>query len=454
MIVTTTKQLQHRRIRRKVSAALGVLTAAATLAACGGSSSSTSAATLPGSGTATGRTTVTMWDQTSAKNTPILTQMINAYNASQTKYTITRQFIAGGGNQFTPSILNAIKGSQAPNLVLASSAPASLGSVIDTGQVVALDDLLTTGSTPLARTDFSSSMLTASTFDGKLYSLPTEGGDYAVIYNKQMFAAAGITAPPTTWAEFAADAKKLTIGDVHGAYLPLGSGEWPVSVWLGMLDSAGGTLLSDNNTKVAFNSPAGVAALTSWTDMFTAKSAYPTSLADSTQSQGEPGFDAKKVAMFIGNVYNVATAQTAIGADNVGAFPLPAVGAKPGVLVGTNVSFILKGTADQQAGAWSFLSWFHQPQQQALFASTTGYLPTNLKTQTQPVWTAYVAKNPLVTVFSTALKYGITRPSITAYAEISTALNTALNQAMLGQKSPQDALNAAAADAATALAGQ
>ncbi|WP_279583288.1 ABC transporter substrate-binding protein [Fodinicola feengrottensis] len=41
-------------------------------------------------------------------------------------------------------------------------------------------------------------------------SVPLYGLSYGLFYNKKDFAAAGITAPPTNWTDFVADAKKLT----------------------------------------------------------------------------------------------------------------------------------------------------------------------------------------------------------------------------------------------------
>ena len=46
-------------------------------------------------------------------------------------------------------------------------------------------------------------------------------------------------------------------------YLPItNSNEWETYSWLPMLNSAGGRLLTEDGKKAAFNSPAGVRALT------------------------------------------------------------------------------------------------------------------------------------------------------------------------------------------------
>ncbi|MEK5235707.1 sugar ABC transporter substrate-binding protein [Paenibacillus sp. FSL L8-0470] len=62
-------------------------------------------------------------------------------------------------------------------------------------------------------------MVDLNTFDGKRYSLPNYGTTMRLIYNKDLFAKAGIQNPPTTLQELVDTAKKLTeAGKADGAY--------------------------------------------------------------------------------------------------------------------------------------------------------------------------------------------------------------------------------------------
>lgn len=62
-------------------------------------------------------------------------------------------------------------------------------------------------------------MVDLNTFDGKRYSLPNYGTTMRLIYNKDLFAKAGIQNPPTTLKELVDTAKKLTeAGKADGAY--------------------------------------------------------------------------------------------------------------------------------------------------------------------------------------------------------------------------------------------
>jgi multiple sugar transport system substrate-binding protein len=54
---------------------------------------------------------------------------------------------------------------------------------------------------------------------GKMYSLPNYGSTLRLVYNKELFAKAGITAPPKTLKEMVEDAKKITaVGKANGSY--------------------------------------------------------------------------------------------------------------------------------------------------------------------------------------------------------------------------------------------
>ncbi|MFF6998204.1 extracellular solute-binding protein [Streptomyces sp. NPDC008313] len=55
---------------------------------------------------------------------------------------------------------------------------------------------------------------------GKQYGIPWYAANRVVIYNKDLFAEAGITEPPTTRADWLADTRALDKGKTQGIYLP------------------------------------------------------------------------------------------------------------------------------------------------------------------------------------------------------------------------------------------
>ncbi|MEV6968038.1 ABC transporter substrate-binding protein [Hamadaea sp. NPDC051192] len=396
------------------------------------------------------RTTIVVWAGSTGSTEPLKKQLIGEFNSSQDKYRVELE-TQPASTEAHAKLINAIKNKQAPNLVLDDGQPQSVGQIIATGSVVPLDKYLDAADATVKKSDFTKGMLDTGTFDGKVYTLPTQGGDYALIYNKAMFKAAGIANPPTTWAELQEDAAKLTIGTKqYGMYLPIGTGGTGPYYWQSMLWSAGGEFMNADNTAVEFNSPAGVRALTAWTDMVKNGIAYPTSLQTPSDNGNTAAMASKRVAMALNGAFNLGVLDQALGKDNVGVAPMPPLD-KPAMNLGSNNSYILQSTSAQEDGAWAFLQYWLTPTVQAKWDIAGGFLPTNNKTAADPSWTKYLADNPRIKVFADELSYARSRPSIEAYAGIADALSVELEKALLQKQSPADALKNAEAAATAAL---
>jgi len=82
---------------------------------------------------------------------------------------------------------------------------------------------------------WSSDMLSAAKWKGKLYGLPIWGGTYAEIYNREMVVKAGLDPanPPKTWSDYLSWSKKLT-----------GDGSWATAVLGGKTDTTTRVLLT------------------------------------------------------------------------------------------------------------------------------------------------------------------------------------------------------------------
>lgn len=442
---------QRRVVDRRIK--IGALTAAGAmlLGACGSTHASSSATSSGASSSAaTGkRIDLTAWEGDTGAAAKALSQQVAAFNASQSKYHVTTQFIAATGHLFTPKLLTALSSNSGPNLVLSYSEPQDMGEVIKTGKVVSLGSYMKSSLSRPA-SDFYPAMLKASTFGGKVYSFPTDGGDYAILYNKKLFRKAGITSTPRTWAQLTADARRLTKGGTYGFYVPWGTNEWTVWTYESMLWAEGGHLLNSKQTKVAFDTPAGIAGLNVWVKLLKDHLAYPSSLANSNENSGYPGFEAGKVAMYIDGSYDLSKVDGVLGKANVGVFAFPAIKQRA-MNTGTNVSFMLKGTKAQQKGEWAYLHYMTKASVQAKWDVATGFLPTVKGVVKTSTYKSYEATDPRLKVFVNELRYAHTRPSIVAYSQMSTALGQQLDAAFLGKESASKALSVAASQANAAL---
>ncbi|MFE7129566.1 ABC transporter substrate-binding protein [Streptomyces sp. NPDC057638] len=99
-------------------------------------------------------------------------------------------------------------GSQAPDVV-SSFTTNSVGKFCNSGALVDLNPFLKKANIDPKKV-FNKPVLDYTAFDGNQCSLPLLGDAYGLYYNKDAFAAAGITAPPKTWSELKQVALKLT----------------------------------------------------------------------------------------------------------------------------------------------------------------------------------------------------------------------------------------------------
>lgn len=451
-----TNRLQGRRAstRRVGSGALALLggLTAATLGASAAFGSPSHAASKAASGKVIN---ITMWNQDTGTSAQALNTGVAGFNKSQSKYHVTSQYIATVGTSetaFTAKLATALTSHSGPNLVWSDSEPAYVPELVSTGDVVQLAPFMNQASGGLPASAFNAAMLRTGTFGGKIYSLPVDGGDYAVFYNKKLFAAAGIKSTPNTWAQLTVDAKKLTKNGVYGFYVPFGTAEWTVWTYESMLWSEGGHFLNATNTKAEFASPQGVAGLQVWLNLIKQHLSYPSDLANSSESSGYPGFQDGKVAMYIDGSYNLPTDDTALGKSNVGVFAFPATKMRA-MNTGTNMALMLKSSPAEEQGSWAFIHYMLSPKVQAAYDITAGFLPTVKATGSTPAYRAFVKSDPRLQVFLNELSYAHTRPSISSYQAISTDLGQQLDAAFLGKESASQALRTAESQANSVLKG-
>lgn len=94
---------------------------------------------------------------------------------------------------------------------------------------------------------------------GQVFAVPLTVDSLGLYYNKDLFNAASITAPPKTWDEFVADAEKLTAVDATGQIARSGAAmgtayniNRPTDI-LGMLMLQNGTQMIDDAGRVSFD---------------------------------------------------------------------------------------------------------------------------------------------------------------------------------------------------------
>jgi multiple sugar transport system substrate-binding protein len=397
-----------------------------------------------GSGSAgSGPVTITYWSSgTQAEINYIDTQ----FNKTHSGIKVKGQYLASA-DQSTAKEVAAIKAGTEPNVILGQD-PAALPLLAESGKVVDLSKSLAAQTATLYP-----GIRSALFYQGKELGIALGGvGDYVLFYNKADFAQAGITSPPTTWTQVEADAIKLSDPAKHhyGIYIPFGTDEWISYDWESVLWSNGGQFVNPAGTKVEFDSPAGVAALTTWVNLVRKDHAAPTtSYAQAGSFDGAPAFASHAVSMIVEGQW----ALSEFKGISYGVAPIPAgTSGHSATGIGIGVATVFDhGTAANNA-ATTLVKWLAAPAQGAYLTAQSSGLPSSPAQLTYPAVKQEEASQPTYQVFANQLNTGQSRPSIPAYSAISLDLAKQINAALTGSVTPAQALAKAATEGNQAIA--
>ena len=146
-------------------------------------------------------------------------------------------------NSIDQQVSTMIQNNQPPDVLNLNS----FSSYARDGLLYSADEALS----PKTREDFLEPFVRGGTFGGKLYGFPILASARAFFYNRDLLTKAGVTAPPRTWDELVAAARKVQAlgGGVIGYALPLGpeeaQAEWSIWMW-----NNGGDWKSDGRWKI------------------------------------------------------------------------------------------------------------------------------------------------------------------------------------------------------------
>jgi multiple sugar transport system substrate-binding protein len=348
-------------------------------------------------------------------------------------------------------VLTAVRGGSTPDIayLYGSWAPnvAKIPQVVNLTKVVARPSV--------NWNDFWVGERDVATVNGKVVGIPALVDNLAVVYNKTLFAQAGLTPPAAnwTWAQFQADAKALTkpaIKQYGTAYVTPGS-EDTVWHWEALLWEAGGQILNSSDTKAAFDSPAGLTSLNTLRAMAVTDHSMYLDPADSAYANL---FNSGKIGMVVTGPWDLSAFPNVH--DGVQVMPeYPGTGAGHQTISGPDNWVVFNNGAAQVSSAEKFLLWLTAPAQVKAWSLATGDLPTRQSVSTAAGFTAAMSTAlPGVDTFIANLgNVKQARPQIASYPQISEVLGTMIVSVLLGKSAPKAALDQAAAKVNSILAG-
>ncbi|MYU51890.1 MULTISPECIES: extracellular solute-binding protein [Streptomyces] len=259
------------------------------------------------------------------------------------------------------------------DLVKAGKAPdmAQVGAYADyaaKGRLYSADQLL---SIP-TQADFTPALAQAGEYQRTQYGMPFGASTRRLFYNKKLFAEAGITDPPQSWADVARDAGRLKARGVKMPFaLPLGPEETQAETLLWMLGGGGG--YTDSIGKYAIDSPENVKTFEWLRTELVGKGLTGASPAKLNREDAFAAFADGDVGMLNGHPTLMKQAE-AKGID-YGTVELPGAGGKAKSTMGVADWMMAFKQNGHQAQVGKFLDFVYNEKNVLDFSGTYGLLP-------------------------------------------------------------------------------
>jgi multiple sugar transport system substrate-binding protein len=305
------------------------------------------------------------------------------------------------------------------------------------------------------KANYGPGSIEAVTVNGQIWGYPTEINTYQLIYNEKILQEAGFSKPPETWDELKQMACAMAQTDASGTvtragYLVIpGWDSGVVHPFLSLLWSNGGEYLSADGTKALFNSPEGLATLKLYTDLINEK------CTDLGISWGD--FPNGKGGMIImANWWRTTLKDTFLdGYENVGVAPIPHGPNGQSTTLQYNWLYGVDQGSKSPEEAWKLVQWLNTPANEGeaspigdFLTSALGAIPSRVSDQ-EALTDRF---DEFMQAFVASTANARPEPVVLGGQEVKTTLQTEIEGAWYGQKTPEQALTDAAQEADSILA--
>jgi multiple sugar transport system substrate-binding protein len=376
-----------------------------------------------------GEIVLEFWNGFTGPDGADMKKIVDAFNQeNKGKIQIKTQTMPWG--TFYDKIRTVVKQGKAPDVAIMHLD--QVAGMAKNGVVYKIDDL--TADLELKEEDFIPQVWQAGVYEGSRYAVPLDVHPVALYYNVDLLKEAGYDAPPATYDEFVEMSKALTKGDQYGFAMPV---LWPSQlIYFSSLYQHGGESVSSDGLQPLYNSDAGVEALQKLTDLVHKHKVSPKDI----QQDGEVTlFRQGKVAFHINGIWMINGFKEQEGL-NFGTAPIPVFGDKKATWAGSH-NFVLpkqkEENAEEQKAAMTFVQYVTN---NSLEWAKAGQIPAKLSVLNSEEFKALEHQSNA----AKQVEYLVFPPTAPTYVDAWVPAEEAVNLAILGQKSPKEALDAAA----------
>jgi multiple sugar transport system substrate-binding protein len=375
-----------------------------------------------GGSSADGDITLTITDTLSETSAPVYQEVYDAC-AAEVGVAVEASHVAGSG--LIAKVLQQASSRTLPDVLMLDNP--------DVQQIAASGALANLADYGIDGAGFPQGVIDAGSYEGDLYGIAPVVNSIGLFYNVDTLAAAGIEAP-ATWDELSSAASALTADGRYGlAFSAANSfeGTWQ---FLPFLWSNGGS--EDDLT-----SPEAVGAL-EFVNGLVADGSASSSVVGWSQNDVNDQFIAGNAAMMINGPWNMPKLDAAEGLNyEVVQIPVPTAGdTSVAPLGGETYTVPQTGDDAKMAKAGEFVACLTEDENQIIMANGRGAVPSS-ETAAEQV----AAETPLIAAFADTVADGRSRTALLGeeWPEAATAIYTAVQLALTGSATPEEALEQA-----------
>lgn len=295
--------------------------------------------------------------------------------------------------------------------------------------------------------DYTPQIVEGGTVDGSLYALPIMLDTRFGCARMDILQEAGYDQPPSSWEELREYAIELTERDSDGTLERAGFDLLSMDLrqmYEVFLFSAGGSLFNEDITEPAFNSPEGVAALEFITDLMNEDEVEDVGFS-STDAEVNPLLNGRAAMGMCHNNLWIQLQEAAPDlADEIQPFLI--TGSQPGMFFGGTLATV-SASSERQEAAVALAQFLAGPEPSLAANEQRGNVPA----LTELLDSEYVQSNPLVQFAMENLDAAQREGGPPQWLEIRGDFSPAVESALLEQQTPQEALDALAEAAQSAM---
>jgi multiple sugar transport system substrate-binding protein len=382
--------------------------------------------------------TVVYWHQHTSSRDELMTSLVDEFNRTNEWGITVEGESQGGYTELYQKIIAGIPANQLPEMAVAYQNQAATYAV--QGVLVALDPYMESekwGYTETELDDFFPIALGADflpQFEAR-YGWPPYKSMEVMYYNEDWLAELGYDGPPETWDEFKEMACAASEQPFSGATDPTPGFGYVYSIDASRLAtfifSRGGNMLNESGTGYVFNGSEGLEAVTFLKELVDAGCAIEQTERYGDQSDFGAGRSLFTISSISGLSYYKSVVDEGAG-FSWSVNPPPHSTAEPRMNIYGASQSIFVSTPEQQLATWLFIKWMSEPEQQATWASSTGYFPT--RQSAADMLADYFAEHPVYEKAYTfmSMDYGIESP-VAGYDECRATIEEMLTSVLAGE---------------------